>query len=80
MITLEFAEAFEIAKSDEDLSAIDDTPLYGCALRNFKPVHTTLRAVAKLIRWQALKLNGDWDMTEIDDLANIGRTKFLIIG
>jgi len=77
----QFQEAFKIAKDfDRDLSNVDDSILYGCGLSSFKPVYTTLEAVAKLIRWQALQFNGQWDAQELDEVARLGRKNFLVLG
>jgi hypothetical protein len=76
----EFSKAVEIAKSDADLSA-DVTGLFdGCGLPGFEPVHVTLRNVAELIRWQALQLNGQFDAEALNEVANIGRKRFIIVG
>jgi len=53
--------------------------LYGFGLPHFKPVHTTIEAVAKVIRWQARQFNGQWDHPALDEVARIGRKKFLIV-
>ena len=62
-----------------DLSATDDSMLYGFGLPHFEPVHTTIAAVAKVIRWQARQFNGQWDHPALDEVARIGRKKFLIV-
>ncbi len=80
MTKAEFKEAFKIANSDKDLTGVDDSTLFGCALPNFGTVYTTLDAVAKLIRWQGRLLNGNWDMEEVDSVAKIAQRKFYIIG
>jgi hypothetical protein len=81
-MTLEqFQAAFSIAKDlDRDLTGVDDSTLYGYGLPGFKPVYTTLEAVAKIMRWQALQFNGQWNALELNDVGNIGREKFLILG
>jgi hypothetical protein len=48
-------------------------------LPDFQPVHTTIDAVAALIRWQALQFNGQWDATELDNMAWIAKRKFTLI-
>jgi hypothetical protein len=80
MTKSEIAKAFEIAKSGKDLSDVDDSPLFGCALPEFDKVHCTLEQVAKLIRWQCQFMFGGWDMTEFDNCAHIAKKKFIIIG
>lgn len=72
--------AFKIANSNADLSQVDDSTLFGCGLSEFKPTYTTLEAVAKMMRWQAQKFNGNWDMEALHELTVIGRKKFLILG
>ena len=77
----QFQEAFKIAKDfNHDLSNVDDSILYGFGLPHFKPVHTTLEAVAKTIRWQALQLNGVWNAEALNEVAELGRKNFLILG
>lgn len=76
----EFSAAVKLAKSNADLSNIDDSHLHGCALSDFQPVYTSLEAVAKLLQWQCRFLNGGWDERECNDLAHIAKRKFLIVG
>lgn len=77
----EFQSAFSIAKNfNLDLINVDDSILYGYGLPEFKPVHTTLEAVAKTIRWQALQFNGQWDAHELNEVARLGRKNFLVLG
>ena len=76
----EFSAAVKLAKSNADLSNIDDSHLHGCALSDFQPVHTSLQAVAKLVRYQCAMFNGGWDESECNALALIAKRKFLIVG
>lgn len=81
MTLSEFKAAFAIAKdTNRDLSEVDDSNLFGYGLPDFKPVHTTLEAVAKTIRWQALQWNGQWDAEELDEVARLGRRNFIVLG
>lgn len=57
----EFQRAFAIAISKEDLSKFDDTVLDGFGLPDFVPVTVPIQSVAKMIRWQAIQLNGGID-------------------
>lgn len=75
----EFKAAVQIAKSNKDLSSVDDSHLFGFGLRDFKPTATTLDAVAKTIRWQAATFNGGWDMEALNEILTFGRKKFTII-
>lgn len=75
----EIRSAMAIARSDRDLSKVDDANLYGCALPEFTPVHTTLDAVAKLARYQCATLDGGWDADEFDSICRIAKRKFMVI-
>lgn len=75
----EFAQAFKIAKSDKDLSKVDDSTLWGCGLPGFKPVHVTLDQVARFIRWQSFTFAGTVDAKELDECAHIARRNFLCV-
>jgi len=81
MTLAQFQSAFAIAKDfDRDLSNVDNSTLYGYGLADFKPVHTTLEAVAKTIRWQALQFNGEWNAEALNEVAELGRRNFLVLG
>ena len=80
MTLVQFQKAFAIANDTSiDLSNVDDTILFGCGLPRFKPVHTTLEAVAKMIRWQAMQFNGQWNAEALNEVAEVGRKNFLIL-
>jgi len=80
MTLAQFQKAFAIANDASiDLSNVDDSILFGCGLPRFKPVHTTLEAVAKLIRWQAMQFNGQWNAEALNEVAELGRKNFLIL-
>jgi hypothetical protein len=80
----ELTKAFEIAQKpiETDMDKINSAIAIfdGFGLSDFQPVHVTLRQIAILMRWQALYFNGDWDMKEINDIAYVGRKKFIVIG
>ena len=76
----EFSHAVAIAKSDADLTDYDDSNLDGCGLPDFGCQATPICAVAKLLRWQAHQFNGLWNVEEINNIRNISRRKFEIIG
>lgn len=81
MTTKQFAEAVKLAeKNPQSLQNEDDSVLHGCALSTFDPVHTTIPTVAKLVHYQAMQFNGRWDMQELDNMAQIAKKKFLIVG
>ena len=75
----EFKMAFALAKSNADFSNVNIDHLSGYGLKDFQPVTTTLEAVAKIMRWQALHFNGSWDMEELDGIKYVGKKKFEII-
>ena len=76
----EIKRAFKLSRSDADLSEHDISVFDGCALPDFKyPIHTTIEAVAKLFRYQALMFNGEWDLKELSECAWIARKKFIAI-
>lgn len=74
----ELSRAVELAKTKaelpQDLSIFD-----GFGLPDFQPVHTTIDAVAALIRWQCQCLYGGFDLEALNEVAYCGRRKFLII-
>lgn len=76
----EFAQAVKMAESNVDLSDADWSNLDGFGLRTFGPVATTIKAVARLIRWQARLFNGQWDAQALDDVRQCSRRRFEIIG
>jgi hypothetical protein len=75
----EFKKIWEIANSKEDLGDTDLTRFEGCAYPEFKKIHVTSREVAALIRYQALNLNGSFDMEEVDNCIFIAREKFTLL-
>jgi hypothetical protein len=52
----------------------------GFGLPDFRPVHVTTYAVGQLIRWQARRFDGQFDPTALQEIAQLGRQRFLIIG
>jgi len=80
MTLAQFRKAFAIADDNSiDLSNVDDSTLFGFGLASFKPVPTTLSAVAKVIRHQALQFNGQWDAEALVELTPLARRKFIIL-
>ena len=74
----QFSAALTIAKSQVDLSNVDDSILDGCGLPDFKPVTVTLEACAKCIRWNAVCLNGQIDSEALNDMRHWSRKRWLI--
>lgn len=78
----EFTEIMEIVTNQEiDLSDVDELILHGCALPDYQyPVYVTRKQVAKLIRWDCLQFNGEFDAEELNNIGIIGKRKFRIVG
>ncbi len=76
----EFQKAFVIAESDEDLTNVDIDSMIGFGLRGFKKVAVTCRMMARMIRYQAMQMNGEWDSVELASLRGFARTKFEVVG
>jgi hypothetical protein len=71
------ALAFDYSK---DLSHVDDAPLFGCGLSDFKPIFVTLEQVAKFVRWQCSYVNASGhDAEGLAECADIAREKFTLI-
>lgn len=75
----ELKQAVAWAKSDKTVGDIPEC-MNGCAMSDFTPGHVTVRDVAALIRYQAHRMNGDYDSDEINFIAYCGRKNFTIIG
>lgn len=78
MNTKEFREALKVAKSNKDLSNISIDHLFGYGLKNFQSTSTSIDAVAAVMRWQALAMDGSWDEGEVNLIRLVGRKKFII--
>ena len=80
MTRSQFAECATLARDySRDFSTVDDSPLYGCALPNFKPVFVTREQVATFIRWQCAYINGNgFDASALAECADIAREKFTL--
>jgi len=74
-------EATKLAQNkDIDLSSEDDSILLGCGLPEFKPVYTTVRIVAKFMKYQCAMFNGNWDWTEYNEnLIPVLRRKVFVV-
>lgn len=74
-------QAMQLASQKEGVGNFDGLEIFsGFGLKDFTPVHCTLMQVAKLLVWQALQFNGEWNAEELDQVAHYGRKRFLIIG
>jgi len=80
MTKQEFTAALAIAKSDDDLRPVNIDVFNGYGLTGFKLVYVTIEQIARLIRWQAGRFDGQWDSTEINEIGRLGRRLFRVIG
>jgi len=78
MTKSELSQAVNKALSNENLGEVPNV-VDGYGLPDFKPVHITLNNLAALVRWQCVQLNGSLDSTALNELAQIGKKKFLIL-
>lgn len=72
--------ALKMAQSDADLQSHDINVFDGFGLPSFSPIIVTIPQVARLIRWQAIYLNGGVDSAALAEVADAGRRKFTVIG
>ncbi len=79
MTKAELAKAVELAQNKQEIKD-DDSVLDGLYLANFKPVATTLGAVARFIRWHCIYLNGTLATDELAEFAGFARHRITIIG
>lgn len=79
MTKQEIKEAVKIAKSDQDLMNFSQDHLFGCGLSDFKPVVSSIEAVARLIRHQCCMFNGGFDEVELNNLYWIFQHRIRII-
>jgi len=71
----EFNQAVNLAKTP---IGFDDTEIFdGFGLRDFKPVCCTIKAMASLIKWQALQFDGNFDQEALNVIWDC-RKRFLI--
>lgn len=72
--------ALALATSRRGLN-LDDLALFDrFGLPDFKPVTCTVSALAMLVRWQCICFNGSIDPDALDEIASIGRHRFLVLG
>lgn len=77
----QFSAAVAMARSSEvDLTAYDDTILFGFGLPDFQPVSVVLEVAAKCIRWQVCQLNGGIDNEALEECREFFRRRVIIVG
>jgi len=73
------SKAYEIANNGQEIG-FDGIEIFdGYGLPDFKPVHATILQVAKLMKWQAQYISGQWDSEELNEICKLGRKRFIII-
>jgi hypothetical protein len=72
-------KAVQLALSKIDLDIADLAIFDGFGLPGFTPVTVTTRALAMLIRWQCVQLNGQISAEALDEIATLGRTRFAVV-
>jgi hypothetical protein len=76
----QFRSAVHIAKNEpERTEGVNQDHLFGCGTPEFKQTSTSIEAVAALIRYQALFMDGSWDEEEIESLRLTAKKKFILI-
>lgn len=81
MTKAELSKALELAKTRTGID-FADTNLHkfnGFAMRDFKPLYVRLEDVADLIRYQCNEFGGGFDNDALNEIAEAGRTKFLVV-
>ena len=71
--------ALAIARSDRPLNVADLTMFDGFGLPGFRPITCTLEALAMLIRWQCVRLDGSVDGEALQEIAEAGRRRFTVL-
>jgi len=79
MTARQLSEALTLARSGAALNADIDI-FYGFGLPDFKPIVCTPEALAKLVRWQCVCLDGSIDHDALNEIATIGRHRFTVVG
>ncbi len=84
----ELSLAVAIAESDQTLdtfvgegsSQALNTTFDGFGLADFEPVTITVRMLASLVRHQCMQMNGEFNSEALNEIATVGRRKFVIVG
>ena len=78
----EFSEILEIVQDERiNLSDVDEMILHGYALPEFQyPVYVTRKQVAKVIRWDCMQFNREYDADALNNIGILGKKRFIIVG
>ena len=80
MTAQQLSEAVTVARSHARLNLEDLAIFDGFGLAGFKPIVCTLDALAMLVRWQCVCFDGSIDHEALNEIANLGRHRFHIVG
>jgi hypothetical protein len=75
----ELGQAMDMVRKHESTGFEDIGIFDGFGLSDFKPVTVTVSMVAQLVRWQALRFDGSIDADALQEIANCGRHKFIVV-
>jgi hypothetical protein len=75
----ELSRAFFLAKNRHTEEPTDLSIFDGFGLQDFEKVNVTIDSVAALINWQCLQFNGQYDPVALNEVAEHGRKKFIVI-
>ena len=79
MTKQQLSKALELAESEEALSDEDIEHFDGFGLKGFAPVTCTLRQLARLVRWQCVRLDLTVDADALHEIATFGRQRFMVV-
>lgn len=71
--------ALAIARSDTPLNVADLAIFDGYGLPDFRPVTCTVEALAMLLRWECVCLDGSVDAEALQQIAQLGRHRFTVL-
>jgi len=78
MTKQDLQRAFEIAKKGGSKYDSLDWSL-GFGMSDYEPKHITVGMLASLISYQCACLDGSWDQVALNEIAEHGKRKFVVI-
>ena len=79
MKTADLDKALALARSGVSLNLADLSLFDGFALPGFQHVTCTVEALAMLVRWQCVCLDGSIDGEALQEIATFGRHRFTVL-
>jgi hypothetical protein len=78
MTRQQLQRAFQIAKQrNSKYDSLDWAVGFG--LSDYEPMHITVEMLANLISYQCACLDGSWDQAALNEIAEHGKRKFVVI-